>query len=122
VDIRALYAVIAREREADPDLLYGFKALRIMLGGVPGNADAPVLYGAVCTSGRDGCAVLCDGTVYPCRRLPVPLGNILDDAPETMFPVDAPGYGPVDDPFGCRAMAHSRASDAGVRAVCHELV
>jgi len=121
-DIRTLYAAIAREQGVAPGLLSGFKALRVMLEDASGAADSPVLYGAVCTSGRDGCAVLCDGTVYPCRRLPLPLGNILDDVTENMFPVDVPGYGSVNDPFGCRAMARACASDAGMTAACHELV
>jgi radical SAM protein with 4Fe4S-binding SPASM domain len=29
-----------------------------------------------CSIGFNGLALDCDGTVYPCRRLPIPLGNI----------------------------------------------
>jgi len=40
--------------------------------------DDPTV-GAVCSVGVNALTVMHDGTVYPCRRLPVPLGNILDD-------------------------------------------
>jgi radical SAM protein with 4Fe4S-binding SPASM domain len=35
--------------------------------------------GAVCSVGINALTVMHDGTVYPCRRLPIPLGNILED-------------------------------------------
>ena len=35
--------------------------------------------GARCSMGSNALTVMPDGTVYPCRRLPVPIGNILSD-------------------------------------------
>lgn len=35
--------------------------------------------GAMCSVGTNALTVMHDGTVYPCRRLPIPLGNILND-------------------------------------------
>ena len=35
--------------------------------------------GAMCSVGINALTVMHDGTVYPCRRLPIALGNILDD-------------------------------------------
>ncbi|MBF0317232.1 MAG: radical SAM protein [Nitrospirae bacterium] len=32
---------------------------------------------AGCSIGYNGICIDCDGTVYPCRRLPIPLGNIM---------------------------------------------
>lgn len=36
-------------------------------------------YGAMCSVGTNALTIMHDGTVYPCRRLPLPLGNILKD-------------------------------------------
>ncbi len=35
--------------------------------------------GAMCSVGINALTVMHDGTVFPCRRLPIPLGNILTD-------------------------------------------
>lgn len=35
--------------------------------------------GALCSAGNNALTVMPDGTVYPCRRLPIPIGNILRD-------------------------------------------
>jgi radical SAM protein with 4Fe4S-binding SPASM domain len=35
--------------------------------------------GALCSAGNNALTVMPDGTVYPCRRLPIPIGNILTD-------------------------------------------
>jgi radical SAM protein with 4Fe4S-binding SPASM domain len=36
-------------------------------------------FGAMCSVGTNALTIMHDGTVYPCRRLPIPLGNILRD-------------------------------------------
>ena len=38
------------------------------------------LYGAECIVGKDGCAILPDGTMLPCRRFYYPLGNLLKES------------------------------------------
>lgn len=45
-------------------------------------ADLPVQQhlGAMCSAGMAGLCILEDGTVLPCRRLPIPLGNVLHDS------------------------------------------
>lgn len=35
--------------------------------------------GALCSVGNNALTLMPDGTVYPCRRLPIPIGNILTD-------------------------------------------
>lgn len=35
--------------------------------------------GAMCSAGNNALTIMPDGTVYPCRRLPIPIGNILTD-------------------------------------------
>ncbi|MCK5612813.1 SPASM domain-containing protein, partial [Candidatus Pacearchaeota archaeon] len=35
--------------------------------------------GALCSVGNNSLSIMPDGTVFPCRRLPIPIGNILTD-------------------------------------------
>ena len=35
--------------------------------------------GALCSAGNNALTVMPDGTAYPCRRLPIPIGNVLSD-------------------------------------------
>ena len=35
--------------------------------------------GALCSAGNNSLTIMPDGTVYPCRRLPIPIGNVLTD-------------------------------------------
>jgi len=35
--------------------------------------------GALCSVGNNALTIMPDGTVYPCRRLPIPIGNIITD-------------------------------------------
>ena len=40
--------------------------------------DDPTV-GALCSAGNNALTIMPDGTVYPCRRLPIPIGNVLAD-------------------------------------------
>ncbi len=42
------------------------------------NPDDPDI-GALCSVGNNALTIMPDGTLYPCRRLPIPIGNILND-------------------------------------------
>jgi radical SAM protein with 4Fe4S-binding SPASM domain len=42
--------------------------------------EEPELWGAPCVIGRDGLCIMPDGTVFPCRRFPVSIGNLLKDS------------------------------------------
>ena len=44
--------------------------------GVPLETDL----GAMCSIGTDSLTILSDGTVLPCRRLPIPIGNLKNDS------------------------------------------
>lgn len=35
--------------------------------------------GALCSAGNNALTIMPDGTVYPCRRLPISIGNVLED-------------------------------------------
>jgi len=43
------------------------------------------LLGAPCVLGTDGLCVMPDGTVFPCRRFPLPIGNLLADSLKTIW-------------------------------------
>lgn len=36
--------------------------------------------GAMCSAGTNALTIMHDGTLYPCRRLPIPIGNVLQDS------------------------------------------
>lgn len=76
---------LARYCEVETGEMRQFKAFKL----IPGDGPAGLM-GADCTSGRDGAAILCDGTIYPCRRLPIPLGNILVGRLTDYLPADLP--------------------------------
>jgi radical SAM protein with 4Fe4S-binding SPASM domain len=40
--------------------------------------EEPELLGAPCIIGTDGLCIMPEGTVYPCRRFPISIGNLLD--------------------------------------------
>ena len=42
-------------------------------------APDDVTAGALCSAGNNALTIMPDGTVYPCRRLPIPIGNVLTD-------------------------------------------
>jgi radical SAM protein with 4Fe4S-binding SPASM domain len=41
--------------------------------------------GAICSIGLDGICILPDATVLPCRRLPIPIGNLKNDSLEKIW-------------------------------------
>lgn len=62
IKYRTLWALIDPERIKKKDI-----PLEIDLGGM-------------CSIGIDSMTILPDGTVLPCRRLPIPIGNLLNDS------------------------------------------
>jgi radical SAM protein with 4Fe4S-binding SPASM domain len=45
----------------------------------------PELLGAPCVIGKDGLCVMPEGDVFPCRRFPVAIGNLLNDPLKTIW-------------------------------------
>ncbi|MEW6376074.1 MAG: radical SAM protein [Thermodesulfobacteriota bacterium] len=43
------------------------------------------LLGAPCVIGVDGLCIMPEGSVYPCRRFPIPIGNLLHDSLKTIW-------------------------------------
>jgi len=44
------------------------------------DGEEPELLGAPCVIGQDGLCIMPDGIVFPCRRFPVSLGNLLNES------------------------------------------
>jgi len=88
-------------------------------------AESGNLYGAECIVGKDGCAILPDGTVLPCRRFYHPLGNLLKESfvdiwenSEVLNKLNdrnnLKGYCrdcEIKECSGCRALAHAVTGD-----------
>jgi AdoMet-dependent heme synthase len=85
----------------------------------------PILYGAECIVGKDGMALLPDGTVLPCRRLYLPIGNLLKTPLDELWQTSEIlqnvrtkkkfqgkcGTCTILDCFGCRAMTYALTGD-----------
>lgn len=88
------------------------------------DGDDPTV-GAMCSVGTNALTIMHDGTVYPCRRLPISLGHVLRDG---LFKIwyDSDFLWRIRDPEnladcakcdlvavcrGCRAMAHFASGD-----------
>jgi MoaA/NifB/PqqE/SkfB family radical SAM enzyme len=59
-----------------------YRSLKVLFTGYENPADSDeveLLSGALCVAGRDGFGLLPDGTVLPCRRFCVPVGNLLNE-------------------------------------------
>ncbi len=50
-----------------------YQAFQVSFAG-----DEPELSGAPCVIGREGFCIMPDGDVFPCRRFPIPVGNLLE--------------------------------------------
>lgn len=67
---KTLLNFLSTEIEEGPFLPY--QAFQVKFNG-----EDPELLGAPCVIGVDGLCVMPDGDVFPCRRFPVPVGNLL---------------------------------------------
>jgi len=54
---------------------YPYQAFQIIF-----KEDEMELLGAPCVIGRDGLCIVPDGRVFPCRRFPISIGNLLNDS------------------------------------------
>lgn len=87
--------------------------------------DEPELLGAPCVIGRDGLCIMPDGSVFPCRRFPVSIGNLLKDSLKAIWEKseileklrrkenlkDHCGKCKIEDCRGCRSLAFALTDD-----------
>ncbi len=108
--------------ELDPLELLPYKAFWLDLRG---EAEEP-LSGALCNLGEGSMALMPDGTVYPCRRTPIPQGNVLAEPFvsiwERLKKFSSRATRPrltgifctacgIEDCAGCRALARAASGD-----------
>lgn len=72
--LKEFYKYILNKCGADTSDNYKYRALQIKFN------KKISLQGAVCIVGKDGIGVLPDGTVLPCRRFYIPIGNLLQQS------------------------------------------
>jgi radical SAM protein with 4Fe4S-binding SPASM domain len=58
--------------EGEHDSVFPYQAFQISFSG-----EEPELLGAPCVIGTDGLCIMPEGNVFPCRRFPVSIGNLL---------------------------------------------
>jgi len=120
---RALRAIAdVAGADAEPDDLLPYKAFWLDTKGEGDEA----LAGALCNLGADSMCLMPDGVVYPCRRLPIALGNVFEEpfgAIRARLALWAPpaiaarlsglicGRCGVEDCAGCRALAYAIEGD-----------
>jgi len=120
--LEAVKAVVeAAGMDIDPATLLPYRAFWLWL-----DDREEKLEGALCNLGSESMALMPDGTVFPCRRLPVPIGNVLRDPIGTILSrlgdFGAPvirkrlhgglcGLCGVEDCAGCRALARALTGD-----------
>jgi radical SAM protein with 4Fe4S-binding SPASM domain len=105
---------------AEEDDVFPYQAYQIRFNG--GEAE---LQGAPCVLGRDGLCVMPEGTVYPCRRFPISIGNLLEKSLKEIWEKSEIleklrdkknlkgkcGRCEVEDCSGCRSLALSLTGD-----------
>ncbi|MCX7918758.1 MAG: radical SAM protein [bacterium] len=108
--------------EYHPEEMVKYRALQLLFEK---DSVHPTLLGAECVVGKDGMALLPDGTVFPCRRFNIPIGNLLDTSLDELWRTSdvlrnirnkelykgACSICRVTDCFGCRAMTYALTGD-----------
>jgi radical SAM protein with 4Fe4S-binding SPASM domain len=83
------------------------------------------LLGAPCVLGTEGLCLMPDGTVFPCRRFPLPIGNLLEDSLNTIWEKSDVltcvrnkeklkgkcGTCRIQECIGCRSLAYALTGD-----------
>lgn len=78
--LRSLYTQLLSLQTEEVEIVIGDPlASQIQRDGVPKEAGSMLALSG-CAAGISGLTFLSDGTVVPCRRLPIPLGNVASDA------------------------------------------
>jgi radical SAM protein with 4Fe4S-binding SPASM domain len=113
--VRAIARAAEVDLESEPETFLPFRAFWLTF-------DPCSLQGALCNLGPHSMAVMPDGTVYPCRRLPLSQGNVLHESFADirdrlglfeLMRLRGEAAGPtcrrcgVDDCVGCRALVHA---------------
>ena len=99
---------------------YSYQAFQLIFEG-----EEMELLGAPCVVGRDGLCIVPNGSVFPCRRFPISIGNLLSDSLRQIWEESEIlerlrikgnlkgkcGRCEVEDCRGCRSLALSLTGD-----------
>ncbi|MDI6783432.1 MAG: radical SAM/SPASM domain-containing protein, partial [bacterium] len=123
-ELDGLYRYIFNQCDLDynPDEMVKYRALQLQFED---DLVHPTVYGAECIVGKDGMAILPDGTVLPCRRFNLPIGNLLETPlvhlwqnSDVLLNIrNKKNYKgkcsscTIPDCFGCRAMTYALTGD-----------
>jgi radical SAM protein with 4Fe4S-binding SPASM domain len=106
--------------EADPADLIRFRGIKLAV-----RKGKPKIFGSDCIVGCDGMALMPDGTIFPCRRLPLPAGNLREQRLKDLWASSELlqslrdkarfkgrcGSCAVEGCIGCRAMTYALSGD-----------
>ena len=104
----------------EEDFFFPYQAFQISFGG-----EESELLGAPCVVGVDGLCIMPEGSVFPCRRFPISIGNLLEtslkqiwDESEILEKLRKKenlkgkcGSCGIDDCRGCRSLAFALTND-----------
>lgn len=79
-EMRSLYQDLLSGNHAGVEVVTGDPVAAVMSSPGPSRTADTDQATAGCAAGLSGLTVLADGTITPCRRLPIPLGNVLTDS------------------------------------------
>ena len=105
----------------EKDALLPYQAFQINFNG-----EEPELLGAPCVIGSDGLCIMPEGSVLPCRRFPIPIGNLLNNSLKEIWESSALlnqlrkkknlkgrcGKCEIEDCRGCRSLVLALTGDA----------
>jgi radical SAM protein with 4Fe4S-binding SPASM domain len=77
--VRDIYTAIFSSRKSGIEIVTG-DPVASQLMSPDGDADSGSFPTGGCAAGVSGFTILADGTVTPCRRLPIPVGNVKTEA------------------------------------------
>ena len=78
--VRNLYEQIFSTRPNGLEIVTGDPIASQMSSSPESSNPAPDVPSGGCAAGISGLTLLCDGTITPCRRMPIPLGNVRTDS------------------------------------------
>lgn len=101
--------------DAAPEDLIAYRAIRIDFAD-----PEPDVLGSGCVVGKDGMAILPDGTVLPCRRFTLPIGNIMEKSLDEIWR-HSEVLGALRDKAGLKGKCRDCLIEAcrGCRAMCY---
>lgn len=115
--MKMLFNLFSIEEE---NMFLPYQAFQVSFDG-----GEPELLGAPCVIGKDGLCIMPDGDVFPCRRFPVSIGNLLQTPLKKVWEDSnllkilrkkenlkgKCGICPREDCFGCRSLAFALTHD-----------